>query len=192
MDLSHSGSEILPQIRTIFGMVFGLSVAQLLGGIARIVQHPGKVKVWPVHLAWVLSTLLFVIHFWWWEMGITHVTEWNFARYLFLVTFASLFYFLSVLLLPAHMEEYSGFRDYFFSRKKWFFGVLATIHAADVVDTLAKGRDYFHSLGTEYPIRATVLTLLCVIAMFVKSPRFHACFVAAYFIYQVSWIARYY
>lgn len=52
------------------GMVIGLGVTRLLSGVARIVQHPGQHRLYPVHLAWVGFMLLLLVHFWWWEFGL--------------------------------------------------------------------------------------------------------------------------
>ncbi|HTQ30087.1 MAG TPA: hypothetical protein VMI53_02660 [Opitutaceae bacterium] len=68
---------------------------------------------------------------------------------------------------------------YFLSRRKWFFGILALIFIADIVDTLSKGQVYFASLGAEYVIHATAYIVLCVIAMFVRNKKFHGTFVIA-------------
>ena len=62
--------DIFPHIRIVMGMVIGLGVTRLLSGLARIVQHPGQYRLYPVHLAWVASMLLLLVHFWWWEFGL--------------------------------------------------------------------------------------------------------------------------
>jgi hypothetical protein len=189
---TNSTADIFLHVRAVMGIILGLSIAQLLGGLARMVQHPGKIKIYPIHLGWVLSTFLFVIHFWWWEFRLSFLDHWTFERYLFIIFYASLFYFLCVLLLPETMEEYAGFREYFLSRRKWFFGILALIFAVDLIDTLSKGHVYFASLGAEYPIRAAAYVLLCVTAIFVRNEKFQGAFVVANLIYQVSWIFRFY
>ena len=50
-----SAHDIFPHIRIVMGMVIGLGVTRLLSGVARIVQHPGQYRLYPVHLAWVAS-----------------------------------------------------------------------------------------------------------------------------------------
>ena len=43
-------------------MVIGLAVAHLLRGLALIVQHPQRYRMYWVHLLWVLFLFLYVIH----------------------------------------------------------------------------------------------------------------------------------
>jgi hypothetical protein len=38
-------------IRVLFSMILGLGMSRLLGGVARIVQHPRQYKVYWVHLS---------------------------------------------------------------------------------------------------------------------------------------------
>lgn len=132
--------EVYVYIRTVMSMVIGLSLAQLLTRLAGFVQAPGKHRVYFVHLGWVLSMFLFIIHFWWWEYRLQSVAEISFGVYLFLICFCCLFYFLCVLLNPPSIEDYGGFEEYFISRRRWFFGLLAVTYAVDLIDTLLKGR----------------------------------------------------
>ena len=181
---------LFTHVRIVIGMVVSLSLARLLTGLASFVQHPGKTRVYWIHLGWVLSMLLFLLHFWWWEFRLQTLTVLDFGVYLFLIGFACLFFFLCVLLFPLSMEDYGGYEDYFMSRKGWFFGFLALSYAVDLVDTAIKGRSYFESFGYEYPVRNVVYIVLCGIAALTANRRFHAAFVSLGLLYQVSWIFR--
>lgn len=190
--MEHAAPDpaLFTHVRIVIGMVVSLSLARLLTGLASFVQHPGKTRVYWVHLGWVLSMLLFLLHFWWWEFRLQALTFLDFGVYLFLIGFACLFFFLCVLLFPVSMEEYSGYEDYFMSRKGWFFGFLALAYAVDLADTAIKGRPYFESFGYEYPVRNVVYIVLCGIAAFTVNRRFHATFVSLGLLYQLSWIFR--
>ena len=50
-----SSPEVFLHIKVVMGMVISLSLARVLTGVAGIVQHPGKAKVYAVHLGWALS-----------------------------------------------------------------------------------------------------------------------------------------
>lgn len=161
MDQPVPDPALFTHVRIVIGMVVSLSLARLLTGLASFVQHPGKTRVYWIHLGWVTSLLLFLLHFWWWEFRLQALAVLDFGVYLFLIGFGSLFFFLCVLLFPASMEEYSGYENYFMSRKGWFFGFLALAYAVDLADTAIKGRPYFESFGYEYPLRNVVYIVLC-------------------------------
>ncbi|MCV3241414.1 hypothetical protein [Mesorhizobium sp. ZC-5] len=182
--------DVFVHIRIVMGMVIGLGITRLLTGAARFVQHPGKDRIYIVHLGWVLSLLLMLVHFWWWEFGLSHLGEWTFQVYLFLIGYAILLFLMCTLLFPDNIAEYSGYEEFFISRRRWFFGLLAITFLFDLVDTLIKGRAHFEEFGLEYMIRTPAYVLLCLVAMQVSDRRFHLAFVAASLIYQISFIFR--
>jgi hypothetical protein len=184
--------KVFEHCRLIVGMVLSLALARLLNGLARFIQHPKKVRVYSIHLCWVLAILLFLIHFWWWEFRLLNIQQWTFEAYLLVILYAIIFFLLCSLLFPDQMEEYKGYEDYFTSRRKWFFGIFALSFIVDFVDTALKGMPYFHSLGIEYPIRNVIYLLLCITAIFVSNKKFQLGFVVASLIYQLSYIFRLY
>ena len=189
--MGNAGAEFYLHVRVIIGLVIGMSITRSLAGFSGMVQHPGRRKLYPVHLAWAFSILLAAAHLWWWEFRLSGVS-WTFALYVFIVGYASLYYFLTCLLFPDDLAEYAGFEDFFISRRKWFFGLLALSYLADVLDTVIKGHDYYVHLGLEYPIRCVAYVALCGVAMFTTNRKFHAGFAAANLAYQISFILRLY
>ncbi len=185
-------AEAFAHVRTIIGIVLGLCVSRLLTGVARFIQHPGKQIIYPAHLAWVACALLLVTHFWWFEFNLRTIPVWTFERYMFVIFYAGLYFLLCTLLFPDTMGEYTGYRDYFLSRRKWFFGLLAVIFAVDVVDTLLKGMEHFNLYGPEYLIRAGVFIALSIVAACTENRRFHAAFAGLALVYQTVYILRHF
>lgn len=175
-------------IRVIVGIVTGLSVTRLLTGLARFVQHPSRQHIYPVHLGWAIFLLLAIVHFWWFEFGLERIAQWTFAVYFFVICYAALFFFTCAILFPERMDEYSGFAEYFHSRRKWFYGLLGSLFLVDLIDTAVKGADYFATLGIIYPIRQGVLFASSVAAMFIADRRYHAVFVLVGLAAEIYWI----
>ena len=183
--------EIYLHVRVLISVVLGLGLTRLLLGISRFVQHPGKERIYPAHFVWVLTLIVMMMHFWWWEFGLITV-QWRFEIYAFVLFYAFLFFLLASLLFPDDMEEYEGFEDYFISRRKWFFGLLALTFVTDFFDTWIKGQDHFSGLGPEYLVRLAAGILLSLVAAWTANRRFHLIFACAYLVYEVSWIVRIY
>jgi hypothetical protein len=183
-------TEIFLHIRVVMGIMLGMSMTRLLTGAARFVQHPGKQKIYWVHLGWVVSMLLTLIHFWWWEFRLYDIQNWNFQIYFFLIVYTIVLFLLCTLLFPDNIAEYSGYEDFFISRRKWFFGLLALTYVFDLIDTLLKGRAHYEAFGSEYLVRVPVFVALCVVAIVTPNRWFQAALVAGSLIYQVSWIVR--
>jgi hypothetical protein len=183
---------LFTHIRIVLGIVLGLGLTTLLKGMARFVQHPGRDHIYWVHMGWAISMFILLVHFWWWEFGLSHVHPWSFVAYAFLILYVVVLFLLCTVLFPDDLAEYTGWHDYFQSRRGWFFGIMAVLYLIDFGDTLIKGHDYYRRFNVEYPIRNVAMIGLCLIAMKVRSETFHRCFVVAAIVYELSWIYRLY
>jgi hypothetical protein len=184
--------DLYLHVRVLIALILGLSVTRLVSGIAALVAHPGRYRIWPVHLCWVAWALLNVVTFWWWEFRLSLIQHWTYGLYFFICVYASMYYFLSVLLFPQDLDEYSGYQDYFLSRRRWFFGFAALTEALDVVDTWIKGEAHLRSLGPEYLVATSVFILLSVVAARTRNPRFHMLFALSAVAYEISFSIRHF
>jgi len=173
-------------------MIMSLSIALMLKASAKMVQHPGREKPYWVHLLWAFYIFLLLVHFWWWEFKFHALTQWTFAIYSFIICYIICFYVLSALLFPDDLKDYTGYEDYFYSRKKWFFAVLAFSYLMDIVDTLLKGKQYAIGFGVEYPLRNAIHFILCLVAIKVNNRKFHGALVILFILYELSYILRLY
>lgn len=170
--IAHSADAYF-HVRVLIGLVTGLGLARLLTGLARFVQHPSRAQIYPPHLVWVFFMLIYIIHFWWFEFGLSIIDPWEFENYAFVIGYAALLFFITTLLFPDRMDDYSSFAEYFISRRQWFYALLAIVFVIDMLDSLMKGQQYFVALGAWYPIRQTSLALLCGVVMIAKNARTH-------------------
>ena len=139
--------EIYQHSKVVIGILVGLALTHLLRGIARLVQYPGNRRTYWVHLVWVAFAFFYGLSFWCWEFGLEKLTSWNFLLYIFVALYGVLFYLFSALLIPDDLAGYTGFRDYFYSRRQWLFGVLAAINVFDFIDSIIKGGEHMEFLG---------------------------------------------
>ncbi|SMC45320.1 hypothetical protein SAMN06295998_101384 [Primorskyibacter flagellatus] len=185
--MSHSADAYF-HVRVLIGLVTGLGLTRLLNGLSRFVQHPSRTQIHPAHLAWTLFMLIYIIHFWWFEFGLSVIERWEFEHYAFVIGYAALLFFITTLLFPDRMEDYSGFAEYFTSRAGWFFALLALVFVVDMLDTLVKGRAHFTGLGPWYPVRQIGLAMLCCIAIFIRNGRLHLVFGLIAILAELWWI----
>ena len=112
--------ELYLHIRVVFGLVIGLAFAQLLNGVAQIVQHPKRYKIYWVHTLWVMFLFLYLLAYWWWKFNLAAVQVWTFGMYAFIAIYAVILYLLCAMILPSDIDEYEGYRVYYYSRGQWF------------------------------------------------------------------------
>ena len=66
---------------------------------------------------------------------VAQVRALTFETYIFLIAYTAMLFLLCCLVFPTEISEYQGYRDYFMSRRAWFYGLLAATYLMDVVDT---------------------------------------------------------
>ncbi|HEY6902438.1 MAG TPA: hypothetical protein VI233_17395 [Puia sp.] len=178
-------------IKSVISIILGLSLAKLLQSAVKLVQHPGRTRPYWVHLLWSLYIFLVLVHFWWWEYSLKKVASWSFETYFFLIIYITTYFTICALLWPDDIKDYDErYEDYFYSRKKWFFAVLAFSFVADIVDTYLKKSGYFLQNTIEYPIRNVLHFAVCIAAMYIGNRRFHAVLVIAFILYELVYIIR--
>jgi hypothetical protein len=170
--------------KVITGILVGFAFTHLLKGMARLVQHPGRWKVYWVQLVWVVYAFFYVVSFWWWEFWLEKLPTWSFPLYLFVIFYGVLLYLLCALLIPDDLDGYDGFRDYFYTRRQWFFGVMAAICVADFIDSMIKGREHLEFLGSEYDEIQVASLIGSIVAMKTTNARFHGAFAVISTLYQ--------
>jgi hypothetical protein len=192
MQLAPPSHDLLVHARTVISIVLGLSMARLLNGVAGLIQHPKKEHFWWPHLCWAAYMMVSITAFWWWQFQLNQLPVLTFETYIFLIAEAAMLFLLCSLIFPTEISEYDGYRDYFLSRRAWFFSLLTISLLMDVVDTALKGARHVATLGPEYPIRVALMVGLCLSACFVRNARFHGLFAASALVYLASYVGRHY
>jgi hypothetical protein len=186
------GHDIYFHLRIIMGLVVGLALTRMLSGVAKFITHRDREHLYAAHLIWIATIILMAVHFWWFEYGLIRIQPWTFDLFVFVLFYAFLFFLLATILLPDDIVGYEDYREYFMSRRQWFFGLLALTVPIDLIDTLAKGPEYYRSYGPEYPVRLIGLLLLCAAGAWSRKLKVQTWMAALYLTYFISWILRSY
>src|SRR5258708_7752537 len=89
--------DAFSHIKSVIAIILGLSIAKLLQGAVKFIQHPGRTRPYWVHLLWALYIFILLVHFWWWEYGLRALSQWLFQEYLFIIIFITLYFVLCAL-----------------------------------------------------------------------------------------------
>ena len=161
-------------------IIIGLGIAQILRGVVQMIHHPEDGKPYFIHLGWVVVTLILSIVWWWFQYSLAGVEQWSLGSYVFLITYSVTVYLMCAVLFPIRIGSFGGYKDFFYSKKHWFFGIFMLQNVVDIVDTLIKGGvDRFLSFGPVYSVGAPMIIIFAAIAISTKNEKFHALFVLA-------------
>ena len=176
-------------IRVLIGMVVGLAIGNLLRGVARVIADEEHRPVYVVQLVWATFLLAAILHFWWWEIRFDLLPQFTFPIFAFWILYVLQLFFLTALLMPEKLGRHENNQEHFLASRRWFFGFLALFFVLDYAESLLKGATYVQSLGPMYPVRNALYVVGCLVAMWTRSPTFHAAFAVGALAFQVGWLA---
>ena len=167
-------------------IVAGLAVTRLVGGLGQLLQTRKRTPGYWVHSLWMANMLLTVIIAWWVQYRWRTTEQWTLFLVLWMLVAPITLYLASALLFPNEQEgePITSWRAHYFEHNRGFFLFLGSTFAIDLVDTLLKGWVHFQELGPLYYGSMTMFFVLCSIAAFTKSPRYHGVFAVFYLIYN--------
>ncbi len=163
--------EAFGYISVIFSVVIGLGLSHLLTGVAELFKARGRVKLYWVHLLWVVITFVGHIFLWWTMWNLRLLRDWDFFSFLLVLLAPVLLYVAAAFLIPKIEPGASlDLREYFYENHSAFFGVTAAFTALMGMENwLLTGRT---SPAPVMAVFATWFILLCVSAV-VKNARLH-------------------
>lgn len=106
-------------VAVMISIIMGLGIIRLLSSLEAVFSQQ---RYWP-HALWVLTMFWAHVQNWWglWELNGLSFTV---VIYSMTIVYASLMYLCAVALTNKTREEMS-WKEYFFSQRRWFFGVFS-------------------------------------------------------------------
>jgi hypothetical protein len=169
-------------------IVLGLAVTRIVGGLGQLLQSRKRVPTYWVHTLWMLNTLLAVIITWWVQYRWRHTQHWTLFLFIWLLVAPTVYYLASTLLFPNEQEgePITDWRVHYYSIHRQFFFFFGMTFAVDLIDTLLKGWAYFVSLGPFYAAVMVTQIVLCLVAAYTRSARYHSVFAVAFLVYNAA------
>jgi hypothetical protein len=139
MLLNGSPIQIAPyqHVVVVGSIVLGLSVTQLLNGLAQLYRTRNRVQPYWLHTAWVVLLIVFSLLLWWLFWSYRSIEEWTFLRFVLYLSPMVVFYLLTSIVIPDPSDPVTDDRAYYFSTRVGLFGTFALLivlaHAAGVV-----------------------------------------------------------
>lgn len=159
-------------VAVLVSIIVGLALTQILSGVGRMATTKDGPRPYWVHLVWTLYFFLYIAFFWWWEFQLDS-SDWNLTLYFVLIIYATLLFFVSLILHPGDPSGISSYREYYYSNRRWLFGLLIALTLWDFVDTLTKGTDYFAAMGNMWLFSHIGRAATSAVAIVTANETFH-------------------
>lgn len=111
-------------ISGMISVMLALSVAQLLLGVARLVQTRNQVTVFAPHTLWYMNLFLLIfLH--WWSLWDFRDLSWNWLMFFYSLGGPTLLFFAATLITPQHhIDEPMNLEEHFMTSRKVFLWVV--------------------------------------------------------------------
>jgi len=146
-----------------------------------VTTRDGPRPYW-VHLIWTYYLFVNTTMFWWWEFRLSAL-DWSLSIYLVVIVYATLLFFASLVLQPTNLDGTSSYKEYYYSNRRWIFGLIIAFTLWDFVDSTIKGVDHVLGLGTEYIFILIGVPSACAVAIITPNERYHKIFAMVWIIY---------
>jgi hypothetical protein len=155
----------------VMSILVGLSVTQLLRGVAQLYRTRSRVRTYWLYSAWIALLAAFSFLLWWMFWNYRGIEDWNFLRFVTYLSPAVVFYFLVAIAIPDPSDAVDDMKKYYFSNRAGFFGTFAAYGVlAAVTAIVVRGLPL---LDPSNLFRLAMVVLL-LIAMRSTSERVHA------------------
>lgn len=173
---------------TVFlSVVLGLAVVHLLGGIALILDTRVRERVDWIHAVWTANVFVTTLLVWWFNFGLTAVTEWTLPHFLNLVAYSVVLYLLAGLLYPVRGKEIVDFRAHFEANRARFFTVCVAFQVVDFADVLLERQ----ALGTDWvPLQLfsiVAFAIAFIVGIRVGNRPYHGVLAIAWLVVCIMW-----
>lgn len=159
--------DLFSYILILSSVIYALAVAQILGGVSRLVQYPHPVRTFAPHTMWVINLFMFIFLVWWatWEF---RAIEWTFPKYAYILIAPTLLFLACSLLIPESLRnDVVDLESHFFRIRRLFFGAYFFGALAVIVDGNVLGNEAIWHSGRV----AHIVMLGAAIAGYVSANR---------------------
>ncbi len=125
-------------ISVLISIVLGLGITQIVAGIAEVIHHWNRVKLYWPHLLWIV--LVFFLHFqeWWWLYELRDHERWRLPVVLFIILYPVDLFILARVLFPFSQQDSStepvDMRAFYFRDARKFFLLIAILALLAILD----------------------------------------------------------
>lgn len=132
-------------VSVLISIILGLGITQIVTGIADIIHHQKRVKLYWPHTLWMVIIFFLHIQEWWNIYDLREIYVWRLPTFLFISLYPINLFILARLLFPAHDHEdveldYKKF--YYSSYKKFFAAIICSAFLSGAENLLLGGDGY--------------------------------------------------
>lgn len=125
-------------VTVLISIVLGLGLTQLLSGVAEMIHHWNRVRLYWPHLLWVLLAFFLHVQEWWELYALRDMDAWRLPVFFVTILYPVNLFILARILFPAIAEDKPvvSFKDFYFQHYRKFFLLIIVLAVVSAVDDL--------------------------------------------------------
>ena len=150
-------------IFSLFGLLLGLSLAELLGGFGRSVQKRRKLRIGWLSPLLGLLILLDVASFWLVAWSIRDVVPIDYFPIMVGLLICCLYYLVATVVFPHDLDEWPDLDTYYFQHRSLVIGGMILCNGLALAGVAALGVDPLSNFGDKVSIAIFLLSALALV-----------------------------
>lgn len=154
---------------SLFGLLLGLGLAEVLGGFGTAIQSRRKVRIGWLTPLLALLVALDLTSFWMVAWDVRDLVPAHYVSLLGGLVIIGLYYFIAHISFPEDVEDWPDYDAYYFEHRKWVLGGIMVCNLMAIAALVALGAEPLEGLISRWSLLIFVPAL--VAAMFVQNKR---------------------
>ena len=139
---------VFEYVMVLTSILIGLGIAELLGGIVRVLRSGFKENIFIPQILWALFIFLYILNIWWSRWDLRNSVDWNFVQLLLSLTGPIILYIVAGLIFPLKQPA----KAHFYKQRKVFYSLLMVQFAISLSHELIIEKTSIFSLATIFII----------------------------------------
>ena len=177
--------DVFEFILVLMTVIVSLGIAELLGGVVRVLQH--ELKPGHLHWLWVLLIFNMQIQWLWFSWNFRDRSSWLFPEFMLLIAPPILLYMSAAVLFPSTSASDDLDAHFFRRRRPFFLLTIATIVLFGLSHRFLEDGD-LASVPNAFRL---ALILMCVGLIFTTRRGIHWALALAILVTQLWWVYQY-
>lgn len=150
-------------LSVLISIILGLGVAHLLANVHRLIQARAHVRLYWLPLVWTVLIFVTQVEWWWASFTLREHLAGNFFYFLFVLLSPVALYLAAAFVLPQiEPDRTYDLRDYYYTTRGWFFGIVAMGPALDALRRMLDSNSYTDFGGVSNAVSALLVATLAV------------------------------
>ena len=131
-------------VTVLISIILGLGITQIVSGVADLIHHHDQVKVYWLHVFWLILVFFLHIQEWWQIYELKTFDDWHLPVFLFIILYPIVLFILARILFPGFSTDKVDIKAFYYNNFRKFFIILIILSLLAISENV-----FVHKRGIE-------------------------------------------